>query len=640
MVIRNSYDNDGDVRYDCAIDGTPFFTANTSDTPLVRDTGDWARDSLDDSTVAGESSLTGWWYRTQSSFHHGAGLVNYEPSRVDAIETTMFADSMGVDVWTPGVVTLLHDVSSIASIASADSSPLIATYDIGGTSTLPVHESGVLLANGGLLYKVKSDGTTDLVDYGGDPGSDIFALTVSGPRYYVASNAGLYSGDLYAWLDAGTVGTAYYSFDPSDAQWQKEMGWIKDRFIAGIKNRLYELAPDGDSDPVTLPAPLYTHPLKGWRWTAFASGPDCIYASGYRGSQSTIFATTLETSEAGSSPTLSVPYVVVDMPQDEQVLSMISYMGTYLIIGTTFGVRVCVIGSDGQVTLGPLSVKSDLPVYALSAVGKYVYAGGSLKDSRTGMYRLDLANPVDAGTLRYPWARDLSYASTKRITSIAEVGVTGRMAFVTAAGNLLFESSTPVSSGYLVTGKIQFGTWENKQFHWLRLAADMGQGNVSAYYQAEVAGFDYLGAIVTASEFLKVIDGADGLPHPWISYKFVLEPASSGDTTGPRFQGYQLRANPSGVKPRAIRLALLCQRTEKAADGKSITRPTWPRITAMESLESLGSIVNWQDYNTGEDRLVIVDRVQFIADHNGENRAERSDPGGVLLVTLRTAEGE
>lgn len=642
MAITRTKHTNTDVRYDYAIDGIPFFSAASSDIPYQRDTADWLRDSLDVTAARGEQSLSGWWYRSQSSFHLGAGLTYFDPMTTDDIEVGYrFADSMGVDIWTPGKVTLLRDTSSVLTIDSGDDNPCLAMYEIGGPgSPLETYESGVLASSGGTLYKVKADGTHVTVDYGADTESDdtpdIFSLVVSGPKYYVASNAGIFSGSLYEWINDSTPGTAYYEFDVSDEQYSKRMAWIKDRFIASVRNRVYELTIDDDTDPETLPDPLFEHPLKGFQWSGFASGPDCIYMSGYRGHQSTIYATTLETTEAGATPTLSVPYVVVDMPQDEMVLSMVSYMGTYLVLGTTLGVRVCIIGSDGQVTLGPLSIESDNHVNALTASGKYIYAGGSYKDSKTGLYRLDLSNPVDAQRLLFPWARDIAYSDSDEIESVAEIGATGRMAFATAAGDVVFGSaSTLVTSGYLTTGKIRFNTWEKKVPQYLKVATGKASGGTiqPAWVDEADTAHNLTSISASTTVFDTDMDAADGEAHQWWSYKFTL---SKSGSNSPVLCGYQVKANPNAVKPRSIRVALMCSLTENPPYGRKVTRSTWDRITDIESRERSGELVWFQDFGTGEERLVVVDRVQFIQSYIPEQPAERADPSGVLVVTLRT----
>lgn len=632
-ITRDTYSNTGDVRYDIAIDGIPFLTGQSDQYPYVRDTGDWLRDTTDDSDQGGEQSLAGWWYRTQTSFHLGAGITYYEPSSRYAAETLRFLDSLGVDVWSPGVVTLLHTAAQQVSGSSADSYVPMWTYDIGGPGTEISYESGVIFATDDKLLKVKSDGTfTDLdVDTNDTPIRD---LVVTAAQVYFCANGGsIYNISLYD--DPGDDELIWAG--PDDGLEQVHFNLIKDRFILGRGYKLYELAMDVADPPQPLPDPHYEHPLHGWRWTCSAGGPDSIFVAGYRGHLSSIYSMVLETSEAGAVPTLSSPFSVCDMPQDERIYSMISYLGTYLILGTDLGVRVCVIGDNGQVTLGPLSIETETPVKSLFATGKYVYATGSTKDSKRGLYRLDLSNPIDPQELKYPWARDIYHPGSPsgEIMSVCELGTTGRAAFAVAGGDgVYFETSTYLDSGYLETGKIAYNTWELKQYDYLKVAADLGAGTITPAWKS-TSTYANLDTMNTTGSYLVQMDAANGQPQPWITYKFTL--AKSGSTS-PRFQGYQLRANPSGVKPRDISLVLMCFPSEQPANGRRVDRSTWGRITALEGLEKSNEIVNYQDFNTGETRLVKVDRVRFVSTHNGETHKERANPGGLLLVSLRTVD--
>jgi hypothetical protein len=94
--------------YDVAIGGEPFILAPTDVNPYQRETAPYRKDQFDSSKEPGEQSLTGWWLRSQSSFHGGTGIKFYDPTSGESTGYR-FADSQGVDVWTKGQVTLLND---------------------------------------------------------------------------------------------------------------------------------------------------------------------------------------------------------------------------------------------------------------------------------------------------------------------------------------------------------------------------------------------------------------------------------------------------------------------------------------------------------------------------------------------------
>jgi hypothetical protein len=97
-----------DVAYDVAVGGLPFIYAINDERPYIRQTAPFRKEQFDNGAEPGEQSLTGWWLRSQSSFHGGEGIKFYDPSAGEVV-AHRFTDSKNVDVWTKGQVTLLKD---------------------------------------------------------------------------------------------------------------------------------------------------------------------------------------------------------------------------------------------------------------------------------------------------------------------------------------------------------------------------------------------------------------------------------------------------------------------------------------------------------------------------------------------------
>jgi hypothetical protein len=102
-----------DINYDVAIGGLPFIYAINDSRPYIRQTAPFRKDQFDNQTEPGEQSLTGWWIRSQSSFHGGTGIVYFDPQTSDEFGHYRFADSQGVNVWEDGEVTLLKSVDNV-----------------------------------------------------------------------------------------------------------------------------------------------------------------------------------------------------------------------------------------------------------------------------------------------------------------------------------------------------------------------------------------------------------------------------------------------------------------------------------------------------------------------------------------------
>jgi len=100
-----------DISFDIAVNNMPFFIAATDEQPYRRESAPSKREQIDQTTEPGEQSFTGWWFRSQSSFHLGAGAKFFEPVQDETLRFR-FQDSEGVDVWTKGEISLLKDVDT------------------------------------------------------------------------------------------------------------------------------------------------------------------------------------------------------------------------------------------------------------------------------------------------------------------------------------------------------------------------------------------------------------------------------------------------------------------------------------------------------------------------------------------------
>jgi hypothetical protein len=98
------------LSYDLSIDGKPWFIQSSDETPHRRSTAPYRKQQIDQSREPGEQSLTGWWMRSQSSFHCGAGIKFYDPGAGESIGYR-FYDSQGLNVWEKGKVVLLKDTT-------------------------------------------------------------------------------------------------------------------------------------------------------------------------------------------------------------------------------------------------------------------------------------------------------------------------------------------------------------------------------------------------------------------------------------------------------------------------------------------------------------------------------------------------
>ena len=86
------------VAFDISIGGQPFFLLNDDNNPYRRVTAQYRKNQVDMSREPGEQTLTGWWLRSQSSFHLGQGITFYEPTQDESLRF-QYTYSKGCTVW-------------------------------------------------------------------------------------------------------------------------------------------------------------------------------------------------------------------------------------------------------------------------------------------------------------------------------------------------------------------------------------------------------------------------------------------------------------------------------------------------------------------------------------------------------------
>jgi hypothetical protein len=208
---------------------------------------------------------------------------------------------------------------------------------------------------GGVFFR--HDGTTK-TDYTGGAFTPATEPAVAGAKVLVGATGGVMMGD----ATGSTLSTLY-----TDAALVRPW-WAKSRVIMAKANALYEGTLAGGG--AVLPTPIYTHPDTNFTWTAVVDAPDCILAAGYSNGYGYVYAFNLVTSgTAGTSPTLDQAVQVAEFPPGEEVHALKVYLGTYIAIGTSRGVRIGQIGNNGRMQYGPLTVETTQPVRSLSSRG-------------------------------------------------------------------------------------------------------------------------------------------------------------------------------------------------------------------------------------------------------------------------------
>ena len=619
-----------DTAYDVAIGGLPFIFATSEERPYERATAPYRKQQFDNSEEPGEQSLTGWWIRSQSSFHRGAGIKFFDPSAGEEVEHR-FETSKGVNVWTPGQVTLLREVTQ-----EHETTGPIAANGVTQQHLRPIQWStyeGVLMLDEYDVDKIDSDGTvTHFIDYNAGTDFPVFAICDDGEKAYWVTNVTSGGGTKVTVYNKALTGNAStadtYMFDANFTISNAAMEYVKNRIVLAADNSIYEFS----TAAVAFPTAVYTNPSTGHVYTSITASGSAIYVAGYNKIQSSIEKFVL--SSNGAMPTLSSAITAAEMPIGEIVHAIHYYLG-YMLIGTNKGVRVAQVSDDGSLTYGPLIVETSQPVYAFATRDRFAWAASGV-NGEPGVIRIDLSEQISP--LVFAYANDVYVPNVtgKVTTAVSFIGETDRVAFSTAEGYTYMEHATDlISTGYIQTGRIRYGTLEPKNFKRLIGKGDFTSGSMTLN-TVDVDGLPY--DIITYDADVpgpEVTTNVPQGPLEFLQYRFDLNRDATTSSAGPTFQGYQIKALPASTRQRLVQLPLFCFDVEQDRfnNESGYQGRAYERIVDLETLEETGDEVTFQDFTTGEQFGCVIEEISFRKISPPDRRF--SGFGGILNVVIR-----
>jgi len=639
-----------DTAYDVVIDDLPFIVKVNNQDPYRRETAPYKKDQFDNSTEPGEQSLTGWWLRSQTSWHNGAGVTFYEPGTDYEHVSHRFADSRGVDVWTFGEATILPEVFHAYTGAAGINA---ATGNNAGTDVLVSGDAN------GILKRITLNGnstatTADYVHTGtsypeGHNGSNFgfTSVTTSGGKYYATCSGAIHRGTIGT-LNSDVVFARHSATTNAFVKYAKG-------FIFFGENHVLNLLDDsqGNTSAHTgaLPAGKQydsrTHLDSTFVWNDIAGGQTHIYASGNAGNSGEIWkipfdGTPTSTSNGTLLPDLSSSTVNVTLPDSELVKAIHFYLG-YLVVGTNRGIRICPVGTDGDLILGPLLVETSYPVNGFTERGTYIYAATK---ADAGAYtnailiRIDLTQSFNDGTFAY--AFDLEYQTNLQPSSSEATEVynlNNRLVMVVqedGTGELQVEhSSLKRSSGWLQTGKIRYGTIEPKFFRYINVQCTTGQGDTITVSTIDRNGTEE--SLINVSEGLSNKDILIAYPstkQEYMSFKFTFNNVTD-DQDLPVMEAYQVKSTPATRRQRLYQYPLSCydQEMDRFSSVFGYTGRAMENIQRIEGIEETGKFVTVTDYRIGEQYDGVIESVSFTSESSPDKN--NNGFGGLLLITVR-----
>jgi len=623
-------------KFDVAIGGMPFIYGITDSTPFRRQTAEFRTQRFDNARDPGEQSLSGsgYWIRSQSSFHLGGGITYQEPIVGTTEEVKFqFSDSVGVDPWTPGQLSLLHSTS--LTQASTALSGVFSTIISGTEYLVKVTGSAAVTARVTLTTTAGSSTTvinnsqiTEAILWAAMGGNDLMMVTPTKVWRYS--------------FDEGTPALHQdYAINTANAA-SARISYVKQRFMLGYtdvnKNTfVYELVRNLGSSinlsTLTAVNGSATLPI-GFSFMGITESSAAIYVGGFSGDEG--IAMKIAVDNTGALGTMTT---VLVLPRGETLTGMYGYLGTFVAIGTSRGVRIAISDANGNLSYGPLVYESASDIYAFTASNEYIFAGvkGEV-DGYSGLIRINLGSPLGNG--KYAYAKDV-YASgaTGAVWFIATFA-NGHKAFTIQNSGMWRESQTDyVESGEITTGIIRFDTFENKAWKRIKLRIEGTlQGDIDMF--RVIDGTDI--AFQTIPEGTTEIYDYDLAPvfstvSAEAQFKFRLNRNDTSATTGAVIYGYSVKALPTPTRARVLQIPIFCfdQETDRNKQIIGFQGYALARLQALEQMEALGETLIIQDFTAGGEPIeAVVEQVTFT--RTTPPNGNFSGYGGIIQVVART----
>ena len=609
-------------------------TSSSSDVPSVYDVAvdgqgfmlDWkqyrsrtlptTRDSFDQGVEAGENtfSVEGFWTRTQYRFDYGAGQPSFDQeasprrrfSEEDFSDRRRFSTSKGVYVWDESTLSLLSEVS--VGPASANTNQKMISVG----NWVYMIDGSTIKYNDGVDASSWSSHTLTAA------GTD---LTTDGSRVWVATTTG---------VDMTTVGSGSISL-----VWSSEntdvIEYSNGRLICGSGNVLFELDNAGAK---VGSANIWTNALQPTGdFVAITTTPVAAFAAYQEGDLCSLWALVPDETSAAQ---MNEPTFAGSLPRGEILYALESY-ATIVVMGTSKGVRVAEWSTN---TLG-LTIQAAItqpgPVKCLVGYQEFMYFGWTNFDATdTGVGRMDLSKTTSVHSVVPAFASDVMAVRQGDVLGV--VVVAGVVGFSVSGAGYFYENPTNrVAEGWLLSGKIDYGTYKIKEYEQVEVGYLSSDGFISLELWDPALNVTTLGTLQPTSSFATFNVGAH-LHATHAQLKIILTRSATG-TTGPEIDFWTISAMPLPPRVEEIILPIILKPVVRDNNDEDIYYDT---LAVRQSLDLLLK-VGFFTYQEGSwSRLVRLSQIAFteqnVSGLTQDSTYDRSWLSGIVYLRLLTKE--
>ena len=553
------------------------------------------RESVDQNNLPGEATINpqGLWRRAQSSWHKGSGQQYADTA--DAGDYRFYT-SKNLDPWTKGELKLLPTTSKVYN--SSNSNVRICVAD------------GRLYLSDGQTLKY----TTDLSTYTtvtGTPAATINGLTTDGFNVWISfSGNGIYK------TDTSTSAAASYA---TGHEWN-QLQYVKGRLMAfGATStdsyKLWNITQSGNN-----PAILYTHPNTKFNWVGAAGGQQHIYVGGYAGGISLIYRTQIK----ADGTSLDVPIQAAELPQGEVIHALYGYL-SYIVIGTSKGIRFCTSDTDGNLLVGPI-LETTTSVYAASGDGRYIWYGWSNFDgTSTGLGRMDISELNGVNEPAY--ASDLMATTQGDVLGVANWN--GGRVFSVSGQGLYAESTDLCATGYIETGTWRWGIPDRKFVPRFDTRTKPLAGSITTAFAFDGGSYTNLPAVDDVnSTDVTTVGPETGFSD--LAIKLTFARSGTSNTAGPTLTRWQARGYAAPIRARVFSIPVLLHRKLRIRNSE-IPMNVPEELAYLEGLVNDALIVSYQEGHASYN--VVVENVEWIPLDSPNSTWEWE---GTAVLTLRS----
>lgn len=461
------------------------------------------RPAQDNSNEPGEASLSpeGPWRRSQSDWSLGAGqrwLDEEESVR------RRFDTSLGVEVFNDRELTLLHETEQKRSSANTN----LKILRVGGRTYI-VDGALVKFTTTANQAEQNPSWTTGWTDATGLPGANVLDIAYSGSHVYVLGS----DNSIYR-ATPGTAAFALY-YNPTAVATRIWCG-LGRLFMADGRS-LYEVtATPGE----TL---IFTHPDPNYVMSTLVAAPSGIYFGGNIG---TDFAE-VRHSWVNDAGTAFVAPVVAAEFINEQIFILRS-VGNSITFGTSVGFRYAPI--DNLATGLDFGPAVEIGAVRDMVVDTIITPDGRIDTFCWGTWPL-INGTANSGLVkirptRFTETNVPAYASDIYVstggTPISVASINGRRYFAISGVGFYGATQNFVASGTINTGRIRYGTLDQKIFADLKWRTAPLVGTVSAVANYDTGASHSAGTQADSGTVTNQHGPIGNVDAEWASIDFTL----------------------------------------------------------------------------------------------------------------------